>query len=103
MAVNTIYAQCWRKKRLIESVRVIIEQKNTRYPVPDELVTYIQCTEMYQCTPSELDKQDAMVIEKHWIIRNELLAIESRKQDKSSGTTQIDANENFDNIDFSNI
>lgn len=39
--------------------------------MPEEVRDYILCTQLYHCTPLELDEQDSDTIEMHWFIRNE--------------------------------
>jgi hypothetical protein len=84
-------------------VRAIFEQQNTKHSIPEELVEYIQCVEMYHCTPNQLAKEDETKLNKHWIIHNEIAAINARKQNKASNITTIDANENFDDMDVSKL
>ena len=50
--------------------------------VPGEYTDYLLCTQVYRCTPSELDEQDANTVLLHLEMFNE-----DRKREKKRGAT----------------
>lgn len=65
---------------------------------------YIQCTELYHCTPSQLDDEDDHEINLHWMIRNKIAQIEDAKQKNKQGIKTVDANQSsFDDMDLSKL
>lgn len=85
---------------MIDEIEKIYFVGNTETPMSYEHQTYIQCTEMYHCTPSELEAQDEQLITDHWTIRNQINVIQNRKSKKKSGVRTIDVSgNNFGAID----
>lgn len=53
---------------------------------------FVQCTEMYHCTPSQLDLENDKELEIQWYIRNKIAETENKKSDRKSGVRRINAN-----------
>jgi len=90
---------------LILEIESVYFLKQQNIPISHEHQTYIQCTEMYHCTPSELLNQDEALLEYHWLIRNQIAIIHKREQDTASGIDTINlSNEyEFNNLDESEL
>lgn len=48
-----------------------------------DFASYVLCTQLYHCTPSELDEQDYQVISKHLIISDQVKREKERKMNYS--------------------
>ncbi len=104
MDFTAITIRCIRKKRLEWAIYRIWDLGQVIDDMPIEIVRYIQCVEMYHCTPSQLDNEDEYEIDIQWIIRNKIAQIESSKQKGKAGVTTIDANQaSFDDMDLSKL